>query len=289
MNKFFGIVSLFLIFSMIPVYADAAGRSKSKVINDEWEEGWETTFFEKEAVKKQVLKKERPNVVPRTKIKVEPKPPKSLYTVEQPAPEPEPKSEEEEYYDSLIAAKEQQNKKQPQEIVQASSPYMSLHNDNASYIGLKMFNGNITGYADGNAYGMELAFGLKKRALRTEADFLYNFPTENFNAHNNKFSAFALMFNIFADLNITGTPELTPYIGFGAGVSDVSLKEEYSHWHGNGVAFAWQAAAGIAYSFSPSFAIDFGYRFLNYGAPRIKNYDYAFESKQFMMGAKFFF
>ena len=288
MNKIFSIVSLFLIFAMLPVYADAAGRSKSKVINDEWEEDWETTFFEKEAVKKQILKKERPNVVPRTKIKVEPKPPKSLYTVEQPAPEPEPKSEEEEYYDSLIAAKEQQNRQQ-ENAAPVFSQYSSLQNDNASYIALKMFNGNLTGSESGNAYGMELAFGIKRKALRTEADFLYNFPTEEFNAHNYKFSSFALMFNIFADLNITGTPELTPYMGFGAGVSDVSLKEKYSHWHGSGVAFAWQAAAGMAYSFNSNFAIDFGYRLLNYGSPRIKKVDYTFESKQFMMGAKFFF
>ncbi|MBO4556488.1 MAG: porin family protein, partial [Elusimicrobiales bacterium] len=152
----------------------------------------------------------------------------------------------------------------------------------------KLFQGNMNlrDNSIGKGYGPALGIGFKKKALRGEFDFDYVYE-EAYNSHSSKFRGFSGMFNVFADLNISGTPELTPYIGFGAGVSHIRLRTP--EWHGNGCAFSWQAAAGISYAFSPKFAVDIGYRYFDYGTPRIQHTDYSFDSKQFFLEMKYFF
>ena len=86
-----------------------------------------------------------------------------------------------------------------------------------------------------------------------------------------KVGALTTLFNGYLDL---GTwYGLTPYIGAGAGASQIKTTDYISsaappftpglsntQWK-----FAWALMAGTAYSFTPSFAMDLGYRYLNLG------------------------
>lgn len=263
-----------------PLYA--AGR-RPKVINDEWEEGWETTFFEKESKKKQILKKERPQPVLRRE-KDEQKPmPQSLYKVEKPAPEPEP-----EPIEDFIPAERRSSGRENNTDYYTGRDYVSSPAI-SHYAALKFLQGRIEngGAPVTDSFGAELSAGMKRKALRTEAAFIYNPQSEELNNHNRKLQAFAFLISMYADMKLSGTPELVPYVGAGAGMSNISLKDNTGK--GSGSAFAYHASAGLVYSFTENIALDLGIRYLNYGSPEIKNEDFAFDSTQFMLGVKAFF
>lgn len=86
-----------------------------------------------------------------------------------------------------------------------------------------------------------------------------------------KVGALSALFNGYLDL---GTwYGLTPYLGGGAGVSQIKMTDYTStlappftpglsntQWK-----FAWAVMGGTAYSITPNFAVDLGYRYLNLG------------------------
>ena len=268
----FFLLSVF-ISSIMCVPASAAGR-KSKVINDEWEEGWEETFFEKESKKKQILKKGKDRPSPRLrKAPAERNPaPQTLYKVEKPAPEPEP--EEEAVIPQKIAVRNEY-------IEHSRAAEIS-----AKYASLKFFSGTVEYGADFDSKGIELDMGFKQNALRFDIALMNNFKADELNGQS-EMQAKAVLLNMYADFRIPGTPALIPYAGLGFGIANVNIKNNGQK--GNGTDMAWQASAGLSYFFNENMALDSGIRLINYGSSRINGIDYAFEAKQFMLGVKAFF
>ena len=281
----FAICAAFAASLTCPAFSAGRGNVNTRVINDDWEDGWETTFFEKEAGKKQILKKEneRPVVTPRS---LRPKTQEKEESVRLPSRDEIEAAREQDaaYYDSIISAAEKKNA-----IEYSAYPYYSsLHPDSVLYFPIKFFHGDLKLFdaALGKEYGTELGIGFKKKSLRGEFDFVYS-VAEEYNSRQNKFASFSGMFSIFADLHISGISELTPYIGFGTGLSHIRLRNPA--WHGNSCALSWNAASGINYSFSQKFSAGIEYRYFNYGSPRIQKEDYSFESKQFVLEMKYYF
>ncbi|MBO4556082.1 MAG: hypothetical protein J5706_04915, partial [Elusimicrobiales bacterium] len=135
MKKFLFILIFPVVIAAFSSVAFSAGRNNSRqnVLNDDWEDGWEESFFEKEAGRKQILKKEneRPVVTPRSN---RPKKQEKEESVRLPSREEleaseEQKNSDSEYYDKLISAAERK-----QAAANSASPsYFSLHPDNARY------------------------------------------------------------------------------------------------------------------------------------------------------------
>jgi opacity protein-like surface antigen len=84
-------------------------------------------------------------------------------------------------------------------------------------------------------------------------------------------SAATALANVYLDLgNYSG---FTPYVGAGAGVAYVMVDDITTEAPGGSTDwgdaddwnFAWALMAGLAYQFSPSLALDVGYRYLNLG------------------------
>ena len=82
-----------------------------------------------------------------------------------------------------------------------------------------------------------------------------------------------LMLNGYYDIPIESFP-LVPYVGGGIGLAHNSLHGASVAVPGTGVAnftgndtdqFAWQLSAGVSYNFTPSLALDVGYRYLHAG------------------------
>ena len=209
--------------------------------------------------------------------------PQSLYKVEKPAPEPEPEPIEDFVPAERRAAVRADRAEYYTESNYVSAPAISR------YAALKFVQGRIEngGAPLTDSFGAELAAGIKRNAFRAEASFLYNPKSEALNNHNLKFQAFAFLISMYADMKLSGTPELVPYFGAGAGMSNITLKTNAEK--GSGSAFAYHASAGLVYSFTENIALDLGIRYLNYGSPEIKKMDFAFDSTQFMLGAKMFF
>ena len=96
-----------------------------------------------------------------------------------------------------------------------------------------------------------------------------------------------MLLNFYADLNITGSPSVIPYIGLGIGATDLDPSDEQL-WM-----MAWQASLGITYAFSKHIAADIGVRYLYYGD--FTDDDDAFDvycalhSTQFKFALKYFF
>lgn len=84
-----------------------------------------------------------------------------------------------------------------------------------------------------------------------------------------------LMANGYYDFTVPGIMPLVPYVGGGIGIAHNSVDGVSVAVPGTGVAsltghdsnqFAWQLSAGVAYNFTPTLALDVGYRYLDAGS-----------------------
>ena len=83
-----------------------------------------------------------------------------------------------------------------------------------------------------------------------------------------------LMANGYYDFTLDAIQPLVPYVGAGFGIARNSVNGFNVAVPGTGVAhltgrdtnqFAWQLSAGVSYNFSPTLALDVGYRYLHAG------------------------
>lgn len=291
MNKLFAFVFSFVLIATMAMPSFSAGKAKkTEVINDEWEEGWETSFFEKESEKKQILKKDKEKtvVVPRESRR---KPVQNEDdSIRLPSKEELEARERQRNSGIEDASKDRQiSSSEKKATTSYSVSDEGILPQNAGYLSLSLFNGRVehNGNYSFPGYGAEIAAGAKKGAMRSDVSFLYGLKSKAYNDGNTKFDSMSLLFNIYADLNITGDPKIVPYIGIGAGAADINLKTPA--FKGNAVSLAWQASAGISYIFSRNVAADIGVRKINYGTSKIKGTEYIFDTTQIRLGIRYFF
>ena len=79
---------------------------------------------------------------------------------------------------------------------------------------------------------------------------------------DDNFTALSLLGQAWYDVDLGSF--LTPYIGVGAGATNLSVKlisDDEAWFDGAGWGFAYQAGAGIAFRILAGFSLDVGYRF----------------------------
>ena len=90
-------------------------------------------------------------------------------------------------------------------------------------------------------------------------------------------SALSLLANGFWDIEIPGP--VTPYLGAGIGVAQVSLDDSTPGIDDDDTVFAYQVAAGAAFELMPSLALDLGYRYFATADPEFEDAAGTFESE----------
>jgi len=122
------------------------------------------------------------------------------------------------------------------------------------------------------------ALGLQyNKILRAEIEYTdngikpYNFTAGlpgNFLYSDHSYSYLA---NIYYDFKTEG--KLSPYVGLGLGygrIKNTNLDWMTGATQNNTLdAFVWQAGAGLSYALSESLALDFGYRYIDFGSKTI--------------------
>ena len=139
-----------------------------------------------------------------------------------------------------------------------------------------LFDADVTasGYdvttVDEDVAGFGVAVGVAHKnsngILRAELEYSKNAnSTKPYGLIDFEVETQSVMLNTYYHLP-TGTA-LTPYIGAGIGVSHVKGTADILGYSGNikKTNFAWQAGAGISYDITDHFAIDAGYRYMDYG------------------------
>ena len=131
-----------------------------------------------------------------------------------------------------------------------------------------------------NVGGGSVAYGLKAGYLRAEVEGNINSATEttrNFLTETGeidsttvgKIKTSSVFFNTYLELPVDFP--VRPYISAGAGMSHVKAQFKNSSPVYTGKTkliknrFAWQVGAGIATEITPEWAVDIGYRYINYG------------------------
>lgn len=90
-------------------------------------------------------------------------------------------------------------------------------------------------------------------------------------------STLSLMANGFWDIE-TGSP-VTPYLGAGIGVAQVSMDDPSVPMDDDDTVFAYQLAAGVAFDLNPSLALDLGYRYFATSDPEFDDAAGTFETE----------
>lgn len=140
----------------------------------------------------------------------------------------------------------------------------------------------VVGAAGGVGYTLLPFLG-----IRTELEYLYRAPTDNWKAYEKRSGGdveylrpeqqiHTLLVNAYLDWHVL--PKLILYAGFGLGVSITDITMKYKAGDPNGYAysesyinaptvasFAWQAGLGIGYNFNDHWGIDFNARYSDFG------------------------
>lgn len=90
-------------------------------------------------------------------------------------------------------------------------------------------------------------------------------------------STLSLMANGFWDIE-TGS-RVTPYLGAGIGVAQVSMDDPSVPMDDDDTVFAYQLAAGVAFDLNPSLALDLGYRYFATSDPEFDDAAGTFETE----------
>jgi opacity protein-like surface antigen len=140
------------------------------------------------------------------------------------------------------------------------------------------FNVGITGGVDcgPGRYELELTY------RQNDFDEIFD-PIFGTTSYDGDGSALAFMANAFWDI-ATGSP-VTPYLGGGIGVANVSINDLVEPGFGQVVddddtVFAYQVGAGVALELNPHMALDLGYRYFATSDPEFTDVDgFKFESE----------
>ena len=136
---------------------------------------------------------------------------------------------------------------------------------------------------NGDAGMGSVAFGLKAGYLRAEVEGnatsttkeTRQFHTSDYTDMTNttaRINTSSVMFNTYLELPVDFP--LRPYISAGVGMAHIKGKfKSRSGEHKDRIVttsmsgnhLAWQVGAGLAYEITPEWAVDLGYRFMNYG------------------------
>ncbi len=128
--------------------------------------------------------------------------------------------------------------------------------------------------------GVSVAYGLKAGYLRAEIEGNANDSTEitrNFYSDDGTFESTvigkiqtsSILFNSYLELPIDFP--VKPYIGAGIGLAHIRAKFQNKYQLNNAKSevsknhFAWQVGAGLTWEITRNWAMDMGYRFLDYG------------------------
>lgn len=126
---------------------------------------------------------------------------------------------------------------------------------------------------DDKTFGASLAYGVKISDFRTELEGNWNanaedkFVDQDGDKTKTKVTAHSLMWNTYYDIP-TGLP-VRPYVGAGIGVARVKATLSWPDFNEKfsmkKTKFAYQLGAGVSYDLTSNWAIDAGYRYLDYG------------------------
>lgn len=137
---------------------------------------------------------------------------------------------------------------------------------------------------DDNVWGGSLAYGIKYKQFRAEAElnlrqdakktFYDTDGKSKFVSKNN-----SVMFNVYYD--IENKTKFTPYLGGGIGVAKLKTTHAAPYLYDNTVRkikdsatnFAWQLGCGVSYDITDNIAADLGYRYVNSGHYKLYDYD----------------
>ncbi len=134
---------------------------------------------------------------------------------------------------------------------------------------------------DDDAWGIGLAYGIKKGALRGEVELNLHQDAKGYypgpDRDKIKLKNNSLMFNAYYDID-TGT-KFTPYVGAGIGAVRLKTVSKVMYHHTNTVIsygksktnFAWQIGAGVSYAATNNIAVDLGYRYIDNGGYTFSN------------------
>jgi len=134
---------------------------------------------------------------------------------------------------------------------------ISLRRGNADWaFDLGFVGAGALGYAFGPArIGVEFSY------LTANFEFASESESGTGNSNDN-FTALSLLAHAWYDIEIGSF--LTPYVGVGAGATNLSVKlisDEETWFDGAAWGFAYQAGAGVAFKLLAGFSLDLGYRF----------------------------
>jgi opacity protein-like surface antigen len=111
--------------------------------------------------------------------------------------------------------------------------------------------------------------------FRSDVTFDYRPDFHDSDYGNARFHNWSAMLNGYVDFNVPPIRPLIPYIGAGAGIAQNKLNGTTVTVGGTQVAsitgstkdqFAWQAMAGASWYFTPTLALDVGYRYFHGGS-----------------------
>lgn len=129
---------------------------------------------------------------------------------------------------------------------------------------------------DDDVWGVSLAYGVKKGALRGELELNLHQDAKGYYPGEDrdriKLENNSLMFNAYYDID-TGT-KFTPYVGAGLGAVRLKTESKVAYHHDDTTLsygksknnFAWQLGTGVSYAATDNVVIDCGYRYVDYGS-----------------------
>lgn len=162
-----------------------------------------------------------------------------------------------------LNAQAQSNLEEVKTYMSAKAKYSLLDSDvSAGGYDVTTVDEDVAGF--GVAVG--IAYKDPSGMLRTELEYNKNGnSTKSYGVIDFEVETQSVMLNTYYHLP-TGSA-LTPYIGGGIGVSHIKGTAELMGLSGSikKTNFAWQAGAGISYDLTKNFALDLGYRYMDYG------------------------
>lgn len=142
-----------------------------------------------------------------------------------------------------------------------------------------VFGGGLAiGYDFGNSMGVPLRLEVEYAAFTTaNATKTATFLTPSDAKAQYHSSLQSLFLNAYFDID-TGS-NFTPYVGAGLGIGFNRFKATYNLFGDKGTLgshrssnFAWNIGVGCAYNFTDNIAVDFGYRYAQFGKGKTRTY-----------------
>lgn len=280
MKKIIPLLFLVTVF-MIPSFLSAAAKKNNKgVYDDNWDENWETTFFEREAEKIQDINKKRKQDKEEAIKEVEDSSDIKTGSVKA----------DDVKIDKTNEVNLHKLKVHEKIIVEQKTEEPLLDNDIAGhYAGLRLFKGSVelSGVPTFDSWGAEVYAGMKKDSItRFEASLMYGVKSPAKGDSSVKLDSLTLMFNLLADIKLSGADHLAPYLGIGAGPSYLNIKNSLGK--DNDLNFAYNLLAGFGYQINSQTILDVGVRYINYGAVKMDDLmiEADFDSVQFTLGLR---